>query len=564
MATGDTAMRPGPGADAAGSARPSTIKTLTDRLQLDRMGRQTLLAATQELSALRTSHTWAADLRAAVVTSLVAFPLCIGIAITSGAPPLTGIVTGIIGGILVGLISQSPFMVTGPAAGLTAITISGVAALGSYRGFLAALVVAGAMQVALSVAGAGVLSYVVPLSVIKGMLAAVGVILILKQIPHAVGYSVDFVGDESFRQLNNENTFSGVISALERVHPGAATLTALSLILLIAWSRTTHARRWVPGPLLIVVIGVALNAVFAAWRPTWALAGAQLVSLPVLTSWSDVGRVLQGPEWSVLAHAEAWRVGLTIGLVASLESLLSLSATSRIDPYRREPSTNRELLAQGIGNTVSGLIGGLPMSGVVVRSAVNVDAGAKTKAAVMMHALLLLLAVALIPFVLNAIPLAALAAILLYTGYRLAHPSLLQHVWRQGWRQFTPFLVTAVAILVTDLLTGLIAGLAVGFLFVLLEHQRSVGYTVVSPHGAVLTRLRFNDTVSFLHKASLAEKLEGLPPGSRIELDGRHAKHLDHDVLELIHEFKETAKSRNIDYRLVGIPESTIMPSHQP
>lgn len=539
------------------------MKALTDRLHLDHVGRDALATASHELAALRTSLTWAADARAAMVTVLVAFPLCVGIAVMSGAPPLTGVITGVIGGLLVGAISQSPLMVTGPAAGLAAITISGTAVLGSYRGFLAALVVGGAMQVVLSIVGAGVLGYVVPLSVIKGMLAAIGVILVLKQIPHAVGYSVDFEGDEAFRQLNNENTFTSVVTALERMHPGAVSVTVISLLLLVGWSRTTTARRWVPGPLLIVIVGIGLNVLFGAWRPSWALTGGQLVQLPELTSGAALGAVLQLPDWSVLLRGEAWRIGLTLGLVASLESLLALSATSRIDPYRREPSTNRELFAQGIGNAVSGLVGGLPLSGVVVRSAVNVDAGARTKAAVMMHAILLLLAVALIPFVLNAIPLAVLAAILLYTGYRLAHPTLVAHVWRQGWRQFTPFLVTALAILFTDLLTGMVTGLAVGFLFVFIEHQRSAGFSVVSPHGAVLTRLRFNDTVSFLHKASLAETLEALPPGSRIELDGRYARHLDHDVLELIHEFRETATSRKIDYRLVGIPDSTIMPSHQ-
>ena len=519
-------------------------------------------AATAELRAIGRGRTWGADARAAVVTFLIALPLCLGVAIASGAPPMTGILTGVVGGLLVGLLSQSPLMVTAPAAGFVVITVNAVASLGSYRAVLASLVVAGGIQVVLGIIGAGTLSYMVPLAVIKGMLAAIGIILILKQIPHALGYSVDFLGDERFRQLNDETTFSTLATALERVHPGAATITTISLILLIIWSRTSRLKRWVPGPLMVVLLSIALNAVFAWWRPIWQLTGPQLVSLPAFGAWNEMSRVLQTPDWSVLARADAWRVALTLGVVASLESLLCLSATSRIDPLRREPSTNRELLAQGIGNTMSGLIGGLPMSGVVVRSAANVDAGAQSKLATILHALLLLVAVLAAPTLLNLIPIAALAAILLYTGWKLAHPSFLQHTWRLGWRRFTPFLVTTLAILMTDLLVGIGIGLIVGFAFVLIEHQRSPGYTVVSPKGAVLTRLRFNHTVTFLHKASLAATLEAMPPGSRIELDGRFSHQIDPDVLELIHEFKETARGRGIDYRLVGIPETAIMPSH--
>jgi SulP family sulfate permease len=538
-----------------------SLKLLSE-LQLSDLGRHTIEAASDSLAGVRRAVVWGADLRAAIVTFLVALPLCLGIAIASGAPPMAGVLTGVIGGLLVGFLSESPFMVTAPAAGIVAVTVGAVGTLGSYRAMLAALVVAGGLQVLLGIVGAGTLSYMVPLAVIKGMLAAIGLILILKQIPHALGYSVDFVGDESFRQLNNENTFTTLINALERVHPGAAAITTVSLLVLIAWSTTTRLRRWVPGPLVVVLLAIALNAIFGGWRPTWQLTGAQLVSLPAFGAWSELVAVLQGPDWSVLSRGEAWRVALALGVVASLESLLCLSGTSRIDPYRREPSANRELLAQGVGNAVSGLVGGLPMSGVVVRSAVNVDAGAQSKAAVMIHAVLLLVAVLAAPALLNLIPISALAAILLYTGWKLVHPSFLQHAWRQGWRRFTPFLVTMLAIMLTDLLVGIGIGLIVGFAFVLLDHQRSLGYTVVSPKGAVLTRLRLNDPVTFLHKATLAATLEALPEGSRLELDGRFTRHIDPDVLELIHEFKETARGRRIDYRLVGIPDASIMPSH--
>lgn len=542
---------------------PDNALPVMSRLQLRGLGRDALTAATAEMQAIKSANAWAADVRAALVTFLVALPLSIGIALASGMPAMTGVLTGVIGGLLVGALSQTSFMVTGPAAGLAALTVTATATLGSYRGVLAALVMAGVLQIVLGLVGAGVLSFMVPLSVIKGMLMAIGVILVLKQIPHALGYNADFQGDEAFRQLNDENTFSTLATAMERVHPGAATLTAVSLILLIVWSKTP-ARRWLPGPLLIVVLSVLLNAVMGATRPAWHLTGEQLVTLPPVGSWGELGAVFLTPDWQVLARPEAWRIALTLGLVASLESLLCLSAMNRIDPIHREPSTNRELLAQGVGNAVSGLVGGLPMSGVVVRSAVNAEAGAQTKAAVILHALLFVVTVLLLPGLLNQIPIAALAGILIYTGYRLAHPSLLQHAWRQGWRQFLPFLVTVVAILVTELLTGIAAGLVVGFVCVLLEHQRSTGFSVVSPPGAVLTRLRLNDRVSFLHKASLAQRLEKMPAGSRIELDGRNGQHIDHDVLELIHEFTATARSRSIDYRLVGIPDSTTMPARDP
>lgn len=552
---------PSPATAGAESVTPLSLALLSE-LQVSSLGRRPDDAARDSTRGIRQLANWGADARAAVVTFLIALPLCLGIAIASGAPPMTGVLSGLIGGLLVGALSQSPFMVTAPAAGIVAMTVTAATTLGSYRAMLATVVVAGGFQIVLGIVGAGTLSYMVPLAVIKGMLAAIGLILILKQIPHALGYSVDFVGDESFRQLNNETTFTTLINALERVHPGATAITAVSLLVLILWSTTSQLRRWVPGPLVVVVLAVAMNLLFASWRPGWQLTGPQLVTLPSFGAWSELANVVQMPDWSVLARADAWRLALALSVVASLESLLCLSATSRIDPYRREPSANRELLAQGVGNTVAGLIGGLPMSGVVIRSAANVDAGAQSKAAVMMHAVLLLVAVLAAPALLNLIPISALAAILLYTGWKLVHPSFLQHAWRQGWRRFTPFLMTMVAILMTDLLVGIGIGIIVGFAFVLLEHQQSPGYSVVSPKGAVLMRLRLNDPVTFLHKASLAATLEALPPSSRIELDGRFTHHIDPDVLELIHEFKETAQSRSIDYRLVGIPDASIMPSH--
>ncbi len=506
---------------------------------------------------------WKADVPASIVVFLVALPLCLGIALASGAPLFAGIIAGIIGGIVVGAASQSQLMVSGPAAGLTAIVVSAIATLGSFRAFLVAVVLAGAVQIVLGLVGAGVVGYIFPLAVIKGMLAAIGIILILKQIPHAVGYDADFQGDEAFRQANSETTFSSLGSALERIHPGALLLSIVSLLLLIVWERTSLRRvKLFPAPLAAVVVATVLNFVFQRSLPNWALSGDHLVSLPIADSLASFGALFVTPDWSAITNSATWKIAVTIGIVASLESLLSLSATNRIDPYRREPSTNRELVAQGVGNMASGLIGGLPVTGVIVRSSANVDAGARTKRSTIIHGALLLLAVALIPAILNYIPIAPLAAILLYTGFKLAHPKLVKHAWQQGWQQFVPFALTIVAILLTDLLVGIGVGLAVGLLFVLLEHQRSTAFTEVSAHGSVLTRLRLNESVSFLNKASLASRLEAFPPNSRIEIDGRNCRRIDHDVLELIHEYEQTAKLRNIDLRLIEVPAQTIMPAH--
>ncbi len=553
------------GAAPASEARPlqtmpvSVLPFFRARVDVD----QGVPKSAQPARSFSFANSWRADVPASVVVFLVAVPLCLGIALASGAPLFSGIIAGIVGGLVVGAVSQSQLMVSGPAAGLTAIVVSAITTLGSFRLFLVSVVLAGVLQVVLGIVGAGVIGYVFPMAVIKGMLAAIGIILILKQIPHAFGYDADFQGDEAFVQANSETTFSSLGTAFERIHPGAITLSVLSLVVLVLWDRPAMKRfKLMPGPLIVVVLSTVLNAVFANGFPSLQLSGDHLVTLPVASSMQEFANLFVFPDWSGIGNSQVWFIALTIGIVASLESLLSLSATNRIDPYRREPSTNRELVAQGIGNSVSGLIGGLPVTGVIVRSSANVDAGAKTKASAIMHGALLLGAAALIPAVLNLVPIAPLAAILLYTGFKLAHPRLLKHAWSQGVYQFIPFVITVVAILLTDLLVGIGIGLAIGLFFVLLEHLKSPCFTIVSPKGANLTRLRLNENVTFLNKASLATTLEGMPEGSRIEVDGRGAKRIDHDVLELLREFEETARLRRIDLRLVGIPEQSIMPAH--
>jgi MFS superfamily sulfate permease-like transporter len=497
---------------------------------------------------------WRADVPAAIVVSLIAVPLCLGIALASGAPLFSGVISGIVGGVVVGSLSGSPLMVSGPAAGLSAIVMTAIATLGSYRAFLAAVVVGGLLQMVLAACRAGIVGYYFPSSVIRGMLTAIGLILILKQIPHALGYDVNFEGDESFLQTNAENTFSAIASAAARVEPAALLLSLLGLLLLVAWDRgpLRHLRLW-PGALAAVLLGIVGQLLLPFLNPAF--------QLPVPQSIGDVG-LFATPDWSALMRPEAWRIAVTLAIVASLETLLTLDATDRMDRYKREAPSDRELAVQGVGNVVAGFLGGLPITGVLVRSAANVDAGAQTKMSTVLHGLLMAGAVFLIPVALNMIPLASLAAILIYTGIKLAQPTAVRHIWQQGRSQFLPFLVTVSAILLTDLLIGILIGLGVGFMFVLFDHLRYPCYTVVSGAGSVLKRVRLHEQVTFLNKASLARLLDELPQHSRVELDGSSCRHIDHDVLEFISDFRRTAALREIDFRIVGIVLPPISPSH--
>jgi len=506
---------------------------------------------------------WRTDAPAAVVVFLVAMPLCLGIALASGAPLFSGIISGIVGGVVVGALSGSQLMVSGPAAGLTAIIVSAISTLGSFRAFLTAVVLAGVVQLLLAALRAGVIGYYFPATVIRGMLAAIGLILILKQIPHALGYDADYEGDLAFVQATGENTFSAISHALERIEPAAVVLSLTALAMLVVWEKTRlKSIKLLPGPLAVVAVGIIGQWLLPTLDSSLQLGPEHLVGLPVVASLADLGALVAWPDWSVVTRPETWRIAVTLGIVASLETLLSLEATDRMDPFKREAPTDRELAAQGAGNIVAGLIGGLPVTGVIVRSAANVDAGAQSKRSAILHGILLLAAVLLIPAVLNLIPLASLAAILIYTGFKLAHPRLLRHAWAQGRTQWVPFVVTVVAILLSDLLVGIGIGLSVGFAFILLGQLRFPCFTVVSPYGSVLTRVRLHEHVSFLQKASLMQMLDRLPAGSRIEIDGSGCRHIDHDVLESISDFRQTSKLRKIDFRTVGIELPAVSPSH--
>ncbi len=506
--------------------------------------------------------TWRDDVPASVVVFLVALPLCLGVALASGAPLLSGVVAGVVGGIVVGAVSGSQLMVSGPAAGLTAIVITGIAQVGGFAAFLPAVVLGGALQIGLGAARAGVIGYYFPSSVIKGMLAAIGLTLILKQIPHAVGYDADAEGDFSFVGSSGENTFGAIGSALQHVQPGAITAALLGVLLMVIWPRTPLAKvKLFPAPLAAVVLSVGLNELLLVMAPAFAIRDTHLVTLPTDGA-SAVWGQLTRPDWSALANQQVWMLALTIGIVASLESLLSLEATNKLDPEKRDAPANKELFAQGLGNMLSGLLGGLPVTGVIVRSSANVDAGARSRLSAILHGILLIIAVLLLASLLNRIPLAALAAVLLVTGFKLTTPALWKSAWRLGWSHFIPFAITIVAILFTDLLRGIGVGLVVGIAFIIAEHMRRPGLTKVSPPDAILTRYVLPDQVTFLSKASIARELESLPDGCRVEIDGRKTARYDYDALEALLEFRETARSRNIDYRLVGVPEVGLTPAH--
>ena len=506
---------------------------------------------------------WRRDLPSAIVLVLIALPLCLGISLASGAPLTSGLISGVVGGILVGTISSSPVLVSGPAAGLTAIVVAGIATAGSFRAFLVAVVIAGVVQLGLSRIRAGIVGYFFPTAVIRGMLAGIGLTLILKQLPHAFGYDVDFEGDEAFRQPNNETTFSALQQMWDSLHPGAITISVVALLSLLLWERWRPERlKVLPAAVFAVVIGIVMNATFLAMRPELALQATHLVQLPVASHPGEWVAFLTWPDWSAITSPAIWGVGLTIAVVASLEALLALDATDKMDPHKRESDTDRELFAQGAGNIVSGLLGGLPISGVIVRSAANIDAGAQTRRSTITHGVLLLAAVLTLPAVLNLIPLASLAAVLLFTGFKLASPELFRMAWSQGRSQFVPFLVTMVAIVLTDLLIGIMIGLAIGLFFILREHLLQPALRKVSGPGSVLTRYVLPDQATFLSKANIERTLQALPFDSRVEIDGRHTTRFDLDVLEQLHEFAETARLRRIDYRLVGIPAAATTPTH--
>lgn len=511
---------------------------------------------------------WRNDLPSSLVVFLVALPLCLGIGLAStnvegidGLPNVFGgIVAGIVGGIIVGAFSGSRLGVSGPAAGLITIVLAALASLGSFEAFLVAVVLAGMIQLIAGFAGLGIIGNYFPSSVIKGMLAAIGITLILKEIPHALGYDKDFFGDESFFQFDGHNTFSELIYAFGALNTGAIIISLLSVAILVFFDTSFIKKQGfskiIPGALVVVLAGIGLNALFKVVAPEWYLSGIHIVNLPKASSINELVSFFSFPDFSSLSNPQVYIIAGTIALVASLESLLSVEATDKLDPEKNHTDTNRELKAQGIGNIVSGMIGGLPITQVIVRSSANINSGAKSKMSAIVHGLLLALTVVFIPNILNLIPLASLAGILIMIGYKLAKVKLFKELYHLGWEQFIPFVATIIGVLFTDLLMGIGIGIVFAIFFILRKNYRNNFHEdKVNVQGISTIVLTLSEEVTFLNKAGLMLTLSKIPDHSSLVIDGTNSKQIDYDVLELIHEFDQyRAADKDIQCQLINIP----------
>lgn len=504
------------------------------------------------------------DLPASIVVFFVAVPLCLGIALASGAPLFAGIIAGIVGGIVVGCASGSPLGVSGPAAGLAVIVLSSIATLGgSWEAFLMAVVLAGLIQLAMGFAKAGFVAYFFPSSVIKGMLTGIGLLIILKQIPHALGWDKDAFGDDAFFQADGQNTFSEIFKALDFLTPGAVLISVISLGVLIAWDSVLTKKHkifgMINGPLVVVVLGIVMNYLYQNGILNFNLAVDQVVRIPVPENIAGFFGQFTFPDFSAITNFEVWKIAIVLAIVASLETLLCVEATDKMDPDKRITPTNRELKAQGLGNVVSGLIGGLPITQVIVRSTANISFGGKTKMSAIMHGIFLLLSALTIASVLNMIPLASLAAILLVVGYKLAKPALFTQMYKLGWEQFVPFTATVVAILATDLLKGISVGVLVGIFYTLRHSYRNSHHlkdTTTNENGQEVHHLVLAEEVSFFNKARVIQTLDAIPKNSKVIIDCSQSKSIAYDVIELIKHYESNAKTKNITVEKINFIES--------
>ena len=496
------------------------------------------------------------DFASGLVVFLVALPLCLGIALASGAPLFSGIISGVVGGIVVGYLSQSHLSVTGPAAGLTAIVLTAITDLSSFNAFLLAVLIAGIIQLILGFIKAGTISNYFPNNVIVGMLAGIGVIIILKQIPHAFGYDPDFEGDESFFQPDGQNTFSEIFNIFDHVQLGSIVIAAISLAILILWNKVDFLKniKLIPPALVAVIVSILLNEFFIQSGSNFAITKEHLVSLPVPTSLEELKNIIVTPDFTAISNSKVWIVAITIAVVASIETLLCIEASDRMDAQKRYTNTNVELKAQGIGNILSSLIGGLPMTSVVVRTTANNTAGAKSKMSAIIHGVLLLVSVLAIPSILNKIPLATLAAVLLLVGYKLANPATIKHFWKKGKYQFIPFIATFGAVVFTDLLKGVALGMIISVIFVLKGNmKRAYKFRKEEYHDGDVIHIDLAQEVSFLNKAAIKETLVSIPENSKVIINASDTVYIAHDVLDLIKEFKKNrAKDENIKVKLVG------------
>lgn len=499
--------------------------------------------------------TWKDDLPASLVVFLVALPLCLGIAFASEAPPMAGIIAGVVGGIIVGAISGSQISVSGPAAGLTLIVSDAIKNLGTFEAFLLAVLISGVFQIIIGFLRLGIIGTLFPNSVIKGMLAAIGLILILKQIPHALGYTQNFAGDEDFDQADGRNTFTTLVNAFENPFLGAVILSVVAIIILLIWEtkkvKNSALAKIVPGALVAVVSGILIQKFIFPWLHLYfegfVLEDKHLVQLPVLEGVRDINQIFVMPDFSRINEISIWKIAGKIALIASIETLLSLEASDKLDPKKRISPPNLELKAQGIGNVFSGLIGGLPITAVIVRSSANVVAGAKSKWSAVFHGVLLLICVLLIPGILNMIPYASLSAVLLLVGYKLVSTKVIKEVILAGKRVYIPFFITLIAILLTDLLSGIAIGLAVGFFFVMTNNfKKGIQLTVDRKYYY----LRLGPHVSYMNKGFLRETFQNIPQGASVLIDGTQTLHIDSDSWETIADFVESAESRGIEVEL--------------
>lgn len=495
------------------------------------------------------------DVLSGMVVFLVALPLCLGIAVASGAPTaFAGIITGVIAGIVVGSLSTSNVSVSGPAAGLIAIILAAITDLG-YETFLVAVVIAGVLQLTMGFLKAGGISSYVPTSVIEGMLAAIGIIIIKKELPHAIGYDKMHEGDFFDLEKGTEpGFFTEIINSINYAHLGAIIVTVVSILILIAFNKLSFLKKikLLPGALVVVIVGIAINETFKATGSNLAISQEHLVTLPTASSFKDFFGQFTTPDFSAFAQAKVWIVGATIAVVASIETLLCLEAGDKMDPLKRFSSANAELKAQGVGNILSGLIGGLPMTSVIVRTTANINAGARTKMSAISHGVFLLVAAVSIPSLLNKIPMASLAAILIMIGIKLASPKVFKHMWHAGKYQFIPFVVTVLAVVFTDLLKGVGIGLAVSVIFILMGNIRLAYFFKKEKHHEGETIfIDLAQEVSFLNKAAIKQTLATLPNNSKVIIDAANTVYIDYDVLQLIRDFVNYgAKDKNIDIRL--------------
>lgn len=490
------------------------------------------------------------DFSSGLVVFLIAVPLCLGIALASGAPLFAGMISGIVGGIVIGALSGSQLSVSGPAAGLTAVVLTAITKLGAFDVFLMAVVIGGVLQLLFGIIKAGTVANYFPSNVIKGMLSAIGIIIILKQLPHAFGYDAGGMTDDDNNQM-------ALLSILNHIHPGAILITAISITIILYWNKIPKVGA-IPSALVAVIVGAGLNALFIAVGSPLAIAPSHLVSLPVPDSFSGFIGQFTMPDFNSITNKEVWITAATIAIVASVETLLNVEATDKLDPLKRYTSPNRELKAQGIGNIVSGLIGGLPITSVIVRSSANINAGGKTKLSTIIHGSLLLVCTALIASLLNKIPLATLAAVLLVTGYKLCKISIFKEMFKNGKYQWVPFLVTVVAIVMTDLLIGIALGMAVSVFAILRGNiKSSYFFRKEKYNNGDSIRLELAEEVSFLNKASILLTLDHMPENSTVIIDAGKTTYIDFDVLESIREFKDVkAPQKNIVVVLKGFKEA--------